>query len=227
MQYTLRRSAKAKHLRFQISASNGFVVIVPRRYRIDDLPSLLQKKQTWILKNIARYDTVSIPFDSDTLSIGDSIPYLGQQYEVCLNSNHSSTCSVSLENNVFLIEGICDNGTAAVVLKQWLNGQAHTYIKQRASELAPGLGVKYNRIFIRNQRTRWGSCSGLGNISLNWKLIMFPPHIIDYVVIHELAHLVVMGHGKSFWDVVAAHCPDWRSCRQWIREHEGYLSISI
>ena len=180
------------------------------------------------MKNIVRCNTDSIPFDSDTLSTGDTVPYLGQQCKVFLSSNHQgSQCSVGLENNTFLIEGNCDNGTAAVALKQWLYSEAHVYIKQRASQLAPSLGVSYNRIFIRSQRTRWGSCSGLGNISLNWKLIMFPPRIIDYVIIHELAHLRVMGHGKAYWEVVAAHCPDWRSCRQWMREHEGYLSITI
>ena len=226
MRYTLRRSVKAKHLRFQISASNGFVVVAPRHYHLDDLPQMLRTKRSWILKNITRCNTHPIPFHSDNIGTGDNIPYLGQQYQVCLNSNYHSKCNVRLEDNAFLIEGECANDAAAA-LKQWLNGQAHAYIKQRTSELAASLGVSYNRIFIRSQRTRWGSCSSMGNISLNWKLIMFPPRIIDYVIIHELAHLRVMGHGKAFWDVVAAHCPDWRACRQWMREHEGYLSIGL
>jgi len=125
-----------------------------------------------------------------------------------------------------LIEGTFDNGTSVVALKQWLRGQASVYFLKRAGELADELGCRYNRIFIRGQRTRWGSCSGNGNISLNWKLVMFPPHIIDYVIIHELAHLKVMGHSKAFWAIVEAHCPDWRDHRNWLREHEGYLSIT-
>jgi len=188
---------------------------------------MLQEKRSWILKNIARYNNNSTPFDSDTLSTGDTVPYLGQHYEVRFNSNHNSTYNVSLEENVFLVEGKCDNGAAATALKQWLYGRAHVYMEQRAGELAASMGVSYNRIFIRSQRTRWGSCSALGNISLNWKLIMFPPLIVDYVVIHELAHLVVMGHSKAYWDVVAVHCPDWRDHRNWLRQHEGYLSIDI
>ncbi|MCK5429301.1 MAG: M48 family metallopeptidase [Anaerolineales bacterium] len=203
------------------------MVVVPRHYRTGDLEQLLRKKQGWILKNIARCNTIPIPFHSDDISAGDTVPYLGQQYQVRLSSNHRSECNIRLENNAFLIEGKCGNGTAALALKRWLYGRAHTYMAQRACELAASLRVRYNRIFIRGQRTRWGSCSSQGNISLNWKLIMFPPHIIDYVIIHELAHLVVMGHSKAYWDVVAAHCPDWKSHRQWIRKHEGYLSISV
>ena len=203
------------------------MVVVPRHHRTDDLPQLLQKKQGWILKNIARCNANPIPFDSDTLSTGDTVPYLGKYYQVRLGSNHNNECVAKLENDVFLVEGKCDDGTAAVALKRWLYGRAHTYMKQKASELAADMGISYNRIFIRSQRTRWGSCSALGNISLNWKLIMFPPCIIDYIIIHELAHLVVMGHSKVYWDVVTAHCPDWRDHRKWLRQHEGYLSISI
>ena len=187
----------------------------------------MQEKRSWILKNIARCNAASIPFDFDTLSSGDIIPYLGQQYGVLLNSNHHGECIVRLQNNVFLIEGAFENGTAVKALKQWLRNQSSMYFQKRAGELAVDLGCRYNRIFVRGQRTRWGSCSGTGNISLNWKLIMFPPYIIDYVIIHELAHLKVMGHSKVFWDVVAARCPDWRKHRKWLREHEGYLSINI
>jgi len=203
------------------------VVVVPLHYRLDDLEPLLQKKQSWILKNITRCNANPTPFDSDNVGTGDTVPYLGQQYEVSLNINHRSKCSVSLENNVLLLEGKCSTGTASGALKHWLYGRAHMYIKQRVGELAADMRVSYNRIFIRSQRTRWGSCSALGNISLNWKLIMFPPRIIDYVIIHELAHLVVMGHSKDYWDEVEKHCPDWASNRTWLRQHEGYLSITI
>jgi predicted metal-dependent hydrolase len=188
---------------------------------------MIKSKQNWILKNMVKCNGDLPPFDNTNLNSGDTVPYLGQHYEIRLNSNHHDGCIVKLENNIFLIEGKCDNGTAAAALKQWLRGQASVYFPKRAGELAADSGCRYNRIYVRSQRTRWGSCSASGNISLNWKLIMFPSHIIDYVIVHELAHLKVMGHSKAFWDVVSAHCPDWRNYRHWLREHEGYLSITI
>jgi predicted metal-dependent hydrolase len=202
-------------------------VVVPRRSGVDDLAQLIESKQSWIIKNIYRYDVGTIPLLAEHVDSGDRVPYLGQDYTLRFNDKGHSKCNVVLDNDMLLIEGKCDNGTAAIVLKRWLYNQASVYLPSRAMGLAVSMDSKYNRIFIRGQRSRWGSCSALGNISLNWKLIMFPPRIIDYVIVHELAHLKVMGHSKDFWDVLAAHCPDWQSCRQWLKQHDGYLSITI
>jgi predicted metal-dependent hydrolase len=226
VQYTLRRSPKAKHTRFQISASSGFVVVVPRRNGVDDLAQLIESKKSWIFKNIDRYNVGTIPLLNKDVVTGDRVPYLGKDYELRLNDNGCGKCNVTLDSDMLLMQSKCDNETAAT-LKLWLRNQASVYFAKRAIYLAETMGCRYNRLFIRGQRSRWGSCSVLGNISLNWKLIMFPPHVIDYVIIHELAHLKVMGHSKDFWDVVAANCPDWRNCRQWLKQHDGYLSITI
>jgi predicted metal-dependent hydrolase len=202
------------------------VVVVPRCHGIRDVPGLLESKQRWILKNIARYNADLAPFDSNSLNNGDLVPYLGQDHKVHINGGHSNKCSVRLENNELFIEGQCDKGIATATLKQWLRSRATAYLQQRTSRMSADLGFRYNRIYIRGQRTLWGSCSGKGNISLNWKLIMFPPYIIDYVIIHELAHLKVMNHSKAFWNIVAALCPQWRTHRKWLKHHEGYLGIS-
>jgi len=202
-------------------------VVVPWRNCTDDLLQLIEAKQSWILKNIDRYNTGTIPLLKKDVADGDNIPYLGQDYKLQFNSNHRGKYNVTLDNDILLIEGKCDNGTAAVALKLWLRKQASVYFAKRAIDLAEILGCRYNLLYVRGQRSRWGSCSYQGNISLNWKLIMFPPRIIDYVIVHELAHLKVMGHGKDFWDTVEAHCPDWYCCRQRLKQHDGYLSISL
>ncbi len=226
VQYTLRRSAKAKHTRFQINASSGFVVVVPWRNGVDDLAQLIEAKQNWIIKNIDKYNVGTIRLLAKDVASGDSIPYFGQDYTLRLNGNGHSKCNVTLDNDLLIISGKCNNGTAAVALKLWLRNQASVYFTNRAIDLAVIMGCRYNRLYIRGQKSRWGSCSAQGNISLNWKLIMFPPSIIDYVIVHELAHLKVMGHSKDFWEVVTAHCSDWRSCKQWLNQHDGFLSIS-
>lgn len=86
---------------------------------------------------------------------------------------------------------------------------------------APLVGVTYNRIFIKEQKTRWGSCSSLGNLNFNWKLILLNEELLDYVVVHELAHRKQMNHSPAFWAEVERILPDWRERRRWLREKGG------
>ena len=100
-----------------------------------------------------------------------------------------------------------------------LAGRALEYIPGRVRYFAPIVGVDYGRITIRNQRTRWGSCSAKGNLNFNCLLMMMPPEIIDYVVVHELAHRREMNHSKAFWDIVESVLPDYKERRRWLREN--------
>ncbi len=100
--------------------------------------------------------------------------------------------------------------------------RAKTYIPQRVSYYAQRMGVTYGRICIREQKTRWGSCSSKGNLNFNWKLILMPREILDYVVVHELAHRREMNHSASFWRIVEAELPDYRERRRALKEYDSY-----
>jgi len=93
----------------------------------------------------------------------------------------------------------------------------------RVAHYAPLMGVSPNKIFIKEQRTLWGSCSARGNLNFNRKLLKAPPEILDYVVVHELAHLRHMNHSKRFWDFVATQCPEWKARRTWLRLNAARL----
>ena len=92
-------------------------------------------------------------------------------------------------------------------------------IPKRVAHFAPIVGVTYGRITIRNQRTKWGSCSSKGNLNFNCLLMLAPPEVLDYVVIHELCHRRQMNHSPRFWAEVARICPDYQSCRRWLKEN--------
>ena len=96
---------------------------------------------------------------------------------------------------------------------------ARAVIGQRVSYFAAKMGVTYGRISIRDQKTRWGSCSGRGNLNFNWKLVLMPPEVLDYVVAHELAHRKQMNHSPLFWAEVGRVLPDYESRRRWLKEH--------
>lgn len=102
---------------------------------------------------------------------------------------------------------------------------AKEYFPKRVAYFQQFTGGTYTRITIRDQKTRWGSCSAKGTLSFNWRLMLAPPAILDYVVVHELCHLTHMNHSKAFWDAVAAVCPDYLSARKWLREHGHELIL--
>ncbi len=102
--------------------------------------------------------------------------------------------------------------------------QARKIFEERAAFYLPLTGGHYNTISVRDQKSRWGSCSSRGTLSFNYRLIFAPPVILDYVVVHELCHLTHMNHSKEFWDKVASVMPDYKIHRQWLKDHGQELS---
>ena len=100
-----------------------------------------------------------------------------------------------------------------------LSCQAAQTIRQRVEHFAPIIGVDYGRIAIRHQRTRWGSCSAKGNLNFNCLLMLAPPEVADYVVVHELCHRKELNHSSRFWAEVVRVCPEYRACRKWLKEN--------
>ena len=102
---------------------------------------------------------------------------------------------------------------------------ARTYIPKRVAYYNAMTGGSYSRISIRDQKTRWGSCSSKGTLSFNWRLMLAPPSILDYVVVHELCHLTHMNHSPAFWQAVEAVYPDYKNARKWLKEHGSELVL--
>ena len=111
------------------------------------------------------------------------------------------------------------------VMENRYRNAAKTYFAARVKYFHQLTGGDYNRITIRDQKTRWGSCSSTGTLSFNYRLMFAPPKILDYVVVHELCHLTHMNHSKEFWNMVALYMPDYKEHRQWLRDHGNELTV--
>ncbi|MHB1392929.1 MAG: M48 family metallopeptidase [Clostridia bacterium] len=105
----------------------------------------------------------------------------------------------------------------------WFNKRAEEVFSERLKYYCGIIGVKYHRFCIKAQKTRWGSCSSKGNLNFNWRLVMAPEWVLDYVVVHELAHLKHMNHSKEFWDTVAIYIPEYKKAVAWLKENGGTL----
>ena len=120
-----------------------------------------------------------------------------------------------------MVSGIENNGEAyRMAVKKWLREYAREELGKKVRVFADRMQVKVNRIAIKEQKTRWGSCSLKGNLNFNWKLVLMPERIQNYVVVHDLAHRKQMNHSSEFWNEVFLELPDYSACRKWLREHE-------
>ena len=114
---------------------------------------------------------------------------------------------------------------AAPVIERWYRRTARAELGPRVEEATAALGAEHSRITIRDQRTRWGSCSPAGALAFNWRLLLGPEEVLDYVVWHEACHLVVFDHSRRFWDLLERHRPGYRAPRRWLRDNGAALHL--
>ena len=118
-----------------------------------------------------------------------------------------------------------DDAAVRGAIRSVLSARALARIRERLAFYAPRIGVQFGRVTVRQQKTRWGSCSARGNLNFNWKLIMAPPRALDYVVIHELCHRIEFNHSPRFWRLVEAQMPDYEAWKKWLRTHRDDLYL--
>jgi len=226
--YTVKRSLKAKRVRLEVRRQTGLTVVVPHSYKIGQLPRLLQSKERWISGHLARCSHLQWLSAEKELSSGDTVPYLGRHLELAKRENPTGVSSVTLDGNTLAVSpGLFKNGILELALERWYRTEAAKLVDERADKLSSQMGINYKRIVIRSQKTRWASCSHKKNLSFNWKLIMAPEPVIDYVIIHELTHLKEMNHSKRFWELVTQYCPRWREHKKWLKQHEADLTARL
>jgi len=221
--YSLKQSQRTRGIRLEIRSETGLTVVVPRKYARQQVLDILRQKAGWILKHLPTNKPVQMPLFTQELGQGDRLSFLGRPIEIVIDTRKSPASSAVLHGNKLLVSSGPRNGAIPKILEKWYRQQAAMVFKQKADSYQEIMGLRYHTIFIRGQRTRWGSCSPAGNLTLNWKLLMAPEEIVDYVVMHELAHLKHMNHSKKFWDLVGRYCPGWKRHRKWLILHEDEL----
>jgi predicted metal-dependent hydrolase len=151
--------------------------------------------------------------------------YRGVEYDVKLLSYAGRNTQVFFREGSFTVyinKNLNENEKcmeAARHLEQWLRENSSEIIEERVMEYSRIIGVSYNNIRIKDTKSRWGSCSSKGNLNFSWRIIMAPPETMDYVIIHELCHLIHMNHSKEFWTAVEKHMPDYSKQKEWLRKN--------
>jgi predicted metal-dependent hydrolase len=205
--YRLKRSKRARYLRLQINPSTGLEVILPYRCKIEEAERFIYKKREWIFKHLS------------TVKLKEEFSYFGQKIEVQQRFNLFITKhKISFSKHILNAESPAGSlETLENIYNVWLKHLAKKYLTERIEKLARKYNFIFKQVRIRNQKTRWGSCSTKGSISLNYKLMRYRKEVIDYVIIHELCHLKEMNHSKKFWKLVEEIIPDYKNLKKELR----------
>ncbi|MGE5410302.1 MAG: M48 family metallopeptidase [Clostridiales bacterium] len=196
-------------MRLQVSSEKGLELIIPYGVSMRDAEEFLNSRKDWIAKYIDRYTKSQhvYMYMGSKLEIDHQYDLFVKRHRIELDGNKLKILSPS-ERKVPLIN----------LFTTWLKLKAERYIPERVEHLAEEYGFKYNKITIRDQKTRWGSCSRAGNLSFNFKLMVYDKEIIDYVIVHELCHLKELNHSVRFWRHVEKIMPNYKILRKELKK---------
>jgi predicted metal-dependent hydrolase len=208
---------------------DGVEVVRPDGRNILEIEMFLKSSRDWIMNQLERIEQLRLvrkPFIKNE----DAILFRGVMAPIRVEgtARRKGTNKVLYENGQFkIILGIQSNTSAADSLENWLRKKAKEEIRKQIDVLTGKLGRYPHKIYVMGQKTKWGNCSALKNLSFNWRLIMAPDFVLRYLVTHEVVHLEVPDHSKRFWLTVQSLCPEMDRARQWLVANSDRLMMNI
>ena len=213
--YTVRRSERARRVRVTVDAARGVEVVLPRRAAEREAAAAVRELEPWIGRRLAELERAR----ATVAARGEAVPYLGRLLTV---RSEAGRTRVHRRGDELLAPA---GAAQTEALERWYRRAARDEIEPRLERACDRAGSTYTRLSIRGQRTRWASCSRTGAMSFNWRLLLAPEPVLDYVVWHEVCHLEVMDHSPRFWALLARDCPDYREHVRWLRRHGQTLVL--
>ncbi len=233
--YSIRRSPRARRVGVRVDPRDGAVeVVLPRWARERDAQAAVVELRPWIDRRLAEAAAARAHVESR----GTTVPYLGAALELVPEAGRTR---VHRRGDLLLVpqgegpRGVPHNGHAGhshelaggarPALERWYRRRARAELEPRVAHAAAAIGRPVRSLTVRDQRTRWGSCSAAGALSFNWRLMLAPEAVLDYVVWHECCHLAVMDHSPRFWGLLGRHLPGYAEPQRWLRRHGATLVL--
>lgn len=225
LNYIVKRSSRRRNLTITVERDRSVVVHAPLDTPERKIAELIESKRQWIYEKVnhpQKYHNLPHPPGKELVN-GESLFYLGRQYRIELVKQNLN--EVEFNRRFFIPAGPPSQRSAT--LRKWYIGKAEEKIIPRVKQRARELGVNVAEIKIVGNRYRWGSCTPKNNINLNWRLIKAPMFVIDYVITHELAHLIEANHTPRFWNIIRAQIASTEPAKAWLKEHGQLLEECI
>ncbi len=217
VEWRLVRSPRAKKLRIKVGLG-GIVVVLPEGRDDRDATAFISNQRAWVAEQLARVRQLHA-LHRPSVRDHENILFRGDMMAVRVVRSQAwrAPNKVAIEHDAITVTCKLGSKTApARSLENWMRKQARERIEQRIVEVGRRLKRTPNRIYVMGQRTKWGNCSALGNLSFNWRLVMAPDFVLRYIVTHEMVHLAVPDHSRKFWLTVQSLCPETERARQWL-----------
>jgi predicted metal-dependent hydrolase len=198
------------------------IVRAPRNLSKREISEIVDKESPWILKKQQFFRENHNKIREKDFIEGEEFLYLGKPYK--LRVVHNLVDALIVSDNFFYLSDECiDN--AREIIESWYRKRAYEVVSERAAYYSCVSGIKFKKIRISDAKKRWGSCSQNGNLNIAWRLVMAPPMVIDYVIVHELSHVEFRNHSKKFWSRVRAIIPDYKADEKWLRDNGHFLVV--
>jgi predicted metal-dependent hydrolase len=226
IEYKLEKSLR-RTLSLQIKPDATIIVKAPIFLPQHEIEKFIEQKTSWIEKHLQKISKRGIRAvaTKHSFETGDKFLYLGTEYPLSFSDEYKQKLQF---NGAFIIpQEIAKKGKKAIknLVITWYKNKARDLFNQRLMIYSSNHDLSFEEMRLTSAKTRWGSCTSQNNIRLNWKLIMAPIEILDYVVVHELSHTIHHNHSKAFWNLVESIIPDWKDKRKWLRENGTTLVV--
>jgi predicted metal-dependent hydrolase len=213
--YTVRRSERARRVRVMVDQVRGVEVVLPRRAAEREAAAAIRELRPWIERRVAELERAR----AVVAARGDHVPYLGAALRLVVQPGRARA---HRQGDELLVP---DGAAQRPAIERFYRRAAHLEVGSRLDRACAEVGASYSRLTIRGQRTRWASCSRSGAMSFNWRLLLAPEPVLDYVVWHEVCHLEVMDHSPRFWGLLAERWPGYEEQVRWLRRHGATLVL--
>jgi predicted metal-dependent hydrolase len=212
---------------FSWKHGRGLVLTVPWNTKLSEAKQSIHNNQKWIVSCMKKQNRIAERPDLPQLKHEGYLLYRGKPYQITLSEPDAPARAIEIKNDsIVLPRKLVTSSDIEIILIKWMKKQAHLFFPEVIAHISDTLNIPVQKISIRDQRTRWASWSTAGrSISINWRLVMAPPDVFNYVVIHELLHSIHPNHSKDFWLLVEKHCKHWRSSRQWLGKNTDLMIV--
>ena len=210
----IKYNSRAKHTILRIDPrTDALIITVPKVLSPSKIRRLVEKNANWIFEKISLLPPKTPFIDGQTFNL------MGKNIIIC--HDRDNLVGVKLINGTLIVSGKVEHISRRI--KDWLKKYAYNILASKVRGMAANLDASFGRISIRDNRSSWGSCSSQGNISFSWRLIMAPEPVVNYIVAHEVAHLVYLNHSKEFWNTVGSLDTNYQESRNWLRTNGDFL----
>lgn len=210
-----------KTLEIGIEPPDNITVIAPRSAKDEDILSVVRSKAKWITQRLFEFKDVEYRRREKEYINGESFMYLGRNYSLQININEEvDTPIVKLYQGKFYIEtNTKEQDKLKIAMEDWYREKTLEKVLEKVEYYKPYFDVVPNSVKVKEQKKRWASCNANRDLMFNWRCAMAPANVLDYIVVHEMCHMVYLNHSKEFWSLVGRIMPDYKDRKEWLRNY--------